>query len=338
MEENMKRTVIAALLIGLGMTALVWAGGAKQAAPAEAPPTALTVWSAAAEDEAEALVAAFNAKQPNIKVSVIRAGSGELITRLNAEQPRPQGDILLGIAKETYDGNYDLFRGYRSANHDYIPANVKDKANPPKYYGFSMPLQAFIVNTKLFTPAQYPKTWKDLADPKYKGEIILSNPALSGSAYAQIYMIWKLYGDDTLKALAKNAVFVASSTAVPESVARGEYAVGVTGEGNIAEYILKGSPVTYVYPTDGTGARFDATGIINNGPNPRAAELFMDFITSKEAYTIIVNVRSRRVVVTDLPGPGPLPGLSEIKLFDYDAEEAARVRDDLTSRFSDWIQ
>ena len=151
-------------------------------------------------------------------------------------------------------------------------------------------------------------------------------------------MIWKLYGDTVLKALADNAVFVASSTAVPESVARGEYGIGVTGEGNIAEYITKGSPVTYVYPKDGTGARFDASGIINNGPNPRAAELFMDFLTSKEAYSIILKVRSRRVVIPELPGPGPLPALSEIKLFDYDAEEAAKLRDELTSRFSDWIK
>ena len=332
----MKRIILCCVMMIVGIT--VWAAGAGQQASTAAPPTALTIWSAAADDEAAALVQAFNVHHPEIKVSTIRAGSGELITRLNAEQPRPQGDILLGIAKETYDGNYDLFRSYRSVNHNAIPANVKDTANPPKYYGFSMPLQAFIVNTKLLTPDRYPRTWKDLADPKYKSEIILSNPALSGSAYAQIYMIWKLYGDSVLKGVAENAIFVASSTAVPESVARGEYAIGATGEGNIAEYILKGSPVTYVYPEDGTGARFDASGIINNGPNPRAAELFIDFLTTKEAYSIILDVRSRRVVIPELPGPGPLPALSEIKLIDYDAEEAAMVRDELVDRFSNWIK
>ena len=333
----MKRTIVFCLLLSMGLGSFIFAGARQQATP-DAPPTALTVWSAAADDEAAALVQAFNAHHPGIRVSTIRAGSGELITRLNAEQPRPLGDILLGIAKETYDGNYDLFRPYRSVNHNDIPANVRDTANPPKYYGFSMPLQAFIVNTRLLTPDKYPRTWRDLADPKFKGEIILSNPALSGSAYAQIYMIWKLYGDTVLKAVAENAVFVASSTAVPESVARGEYAIGATGEGNIADYILRGSPVTYVYPEDGTGARFDASGIINNGPNPKAAELFMDFLTTREAYSIILKVRSRRVVIPELPGPGPLPALSEIKLIDYDAEEAAKVRDELVDRFSDWIQ
>jgi len=334
----MKRTILFCFVLLAGISSLTWAAaGQQQAAPA-APPTAMTLWSAAAEDEAEALVKAFNAHYPGIKVSTIRAGSGELITRLNAEQPRPQGDILLGIAKETYDGNYNLFRPYKSVNHAAIPENVRDKANPPKYYGFSMPLQAFIVNTKLLAANQYPQTWKDLADPKYRKKIIFANPALSGSAYAQIYMIWKLYGDTVLKAVAENGVFVASSTAVPESVARGEYEIGVTGEGNVADHIRRGDPVTYVYPKDGTGARFDASGIINNGPNPKAAELFMDFLTTKEAYNIILKTRSRRVVIPELPGPGPLPALSEIKLTDYDAEEAAKLRDGLIERFSNWIK
>lgn len=333
----MKRLVVFGLFVVLVALSPLGAGGAVEVKE-EAAPTELIVWSAAAEDEAEALVKAFNAQYPDIKVSIIRAGSGELITRLNAEQPRPQGDILLAIAKETFDAHYDLFRPYKCAHHDSISPAVRDKADIPRYYGFSMPLQAFIVNTKLLTPGQYPKKWIDLIDPKYKGEIILANPALSGSAYSQIYMIYKLYGEDVLKQLAKNAVFVASSTAVPESVARGEYAIGVTGEANIATYISKGAPVTYVYPAEGTGARFDASAIIANGPNPKAAELFMDFVTSPQAFEIILNTRQRRVVVDYLPGPGPLPALDEIVLFDYDAEEAAALRDELTTKFSDWIQ
>ncbi|HCJ95388.1 MAG TPA: ABC transporter substrate-binding protein [Sphaerochaeta sp.] len=332
----MKRLLLLGLVVVLACAPLMAQGAPDTAAQAE--PTALTVWSAAAEDEADALIKAFNTQHPGIKVDLIRAGSGELITRLNAEQPRPQGDILLGIAKETYDAHYDLFRGYKSANHDTLSADVRDTAALPRYYGYSMPLQAFIVNTNILPEGKYPTKWIDLVDPKYKGEIILANPALSGSAYAQIYMFYKLYGDDVLKQLVKNAVFVASSTAVPESVARGEYGVGVTGEANIAKYISEGYPVIYVYPEEGTGARFDASGIIANGPNPKAAELFMDFVTSREAYEIILNTRQRRVVVDYLPGPGPLPSLEDIKLFEYDAEEAAAMRDDLSSRFSDWIQ
>lgn len=328
------RQIYTILLIVFVVTSAIFAGGAAE----PSPPNSLTIWSAAAEDEAEALVTAFRAQHPDIRVDIIRAGSGELLTRLRAEQPNPAGDVLLGIAKEAFDANYDMFRGYVAANHGSIPAEVRDSANEPRYYGFSMPLQAFIVNTDLLDEADFPRRWSDLTDPKYAGELILANPALSGSAYAQIYMMYGLYGFEYLEQIARQATFVASSTAGPESVARGEFAISVTGEGNIARYINEGAAVTYVYPEDGTGRRFDASGIINGGPNPEAAELFMDFLTSEAAYQIILETRDRRVVHPAFPGPGPLPALSEITFFEYDAEEAATLRSDLTDRFSELIE
>ena len=159
----------------------------------------LVIWSAASEEEADALVRAFRSQHPEIGVDLIRAGSGELLTRLQAESPRPGGDILLGIAKEAFDGHYDFFVPYKAKYHDDIPANVRDNAETPRYYGYSMPLQAFIVNTELLKPEDYPRKWADLIDDKYEGEIILANPARSGSAYAQIYMMYKLYGFDFLE-------------------------------------------------------------------------------------------------------------------------------------------
>lgn len=295
----------------------------------------LLIWSAASEEEAQALSEQFRSLYPNISVDIIRAGSGELLTRLMAESPKPSGDILLGIAKEALEGVYDSFHPYIAKHHDDIPANLRDPREVPAYYGFSMPLQAFMVNTDLLKPEEYPLTWASLADPKYKGEIILSNPALSGSAYAQIYMMYDLYGFDFLKEVAKNAVFTPSSTMVPEAVGRGEYAIGVTGEANIAQHIAAGSPVIAIYPAEGTGARFDGSAILKGGPNLENAKLFMDFLTSEDAYRTILNTRSRRVVHPKLPGPGPLPSLDEIVLRDYDDVEAAAIREDLTMRFSD---
>lgn len=298
----------------------------------------LVVWVAASQEEGQNLVQAFSKHYPNVNVDMIRAGSGELLTRLMAEQPKPNGDVIVGIAKEAFEGNIDLFTAYKTKNDSEIPANLKDDAEIPKYYGFSMPLQALMVNTSVLAPEDYPKTWKDLALPKYKGKIILANPALSGSAYSQIYQIHTLYGMDFIKELVPNVTFVTSSSMVPESVARGEYAIGATGEYNIATHIDEGSPVIAIYPEDGTGARFDATGILANGPNLENARLFMDFMTSKEAYEIVFNTSSRRTVHPEVPAPGSLPSLPEIKLVDYDDVEAARIREELSMQVSDLIE
>jgi len=330
----MKKLLII-LLVAIVTLGCVFAQGAEETGTKE--PTKLVVWSAAAEDETQALIHKFNESYPNIDVQMIAAGSNELKTKLMAEQPKPSGDVIMGIAKETYDEFYDYFVGYVSKNIGNLSETVRDKAAEPRYYGFSMPLQCFIINTDKMAEADRPLSWKDLIDPKYKGDIIMANPALSGSAYAQVYMMYKLYGDEFLEKLAKNAIFVASSKTVPESVARGEYSIGVTGESNVAKYIEQGTAVSYIYPLEGTGARFDASGIVKNSPNLEAAKLFIDFLTSEEAYVIIHDVRNRRVVVDTLPGPQYLPSLKEINLFDYDAVEAADMREDLTERFTEMM-
>ena len=329
----MKKTFLAMLCLVLLFSPLFAQGGRE----AERKVDRLTILSGASEDEAQALVQKFNELHPQINVSVIRAGSGELVNRLYSEQPRPDGDILLMLAKENLELAYDFLAPYKSVNHDKIDASVRDTAAVPRFYGTSMPLQAFMVNTRLLQPSQYPKSWADLIDPRFKGEVILANPALSGSAYAQVYMIYKLYGNDFLAKLAKNAVFTASSTAGPESVARGEYAVTVTGESNIGKYIGEGAPVTYVYPDEGTGARFDGTAIIANGPNFEAAKLFMDFMTSLDALEIVRSTRNRRVVTAELPGPENLPALSDIKLFTYDDLDAKEIKEKLINDFSNMM-
>ncbi len=60
----------------------------------------LVLYNAGSPQMGDDLVKAFKGKYPDIKVDVIRAGSGELITRIKAEAARPQGDVAMGIAKK----------------------------------------------------------------------------------------------------------------------------------------------------------------------------------------------------------------------------------------------
>lgn len=298
----------------------------------------LIVWCAASPSEGETLIEAFEENYPDIDVKMIRAGSGEILTRLQAEQPRPSGDVILGIAQESFEGYYDLFEGYKTANHDVIPADLRDDAEDPKYYGYSLPLQAFIVNTDRLSEDEYPTSWEDLADEKYKGEVIMANPAMSGSAYSQVFQMYEIYGMEFLEKLVPNVVFVSSSTMVPEAVSRGEYSIGVTGEYNIADHIAKGSPVAAVYPEEGTGIRFDASGIVKNGPNPESARAFMDFLTTKEAYEIILEVRKRRTAHPEVATPAGLPAFENVPTREYDAIKAQEIREELTMDVSNLIE
>ena len=295
----------------------------------------LVIYNAASPEMGEDLIKAFNGKYPDIKVEIIRAGSGELLTRTKAEASRPQGDIIMAIAKENLEIIRDLLQPYKVREDAAFPDNVKDtKQN--KYYGFSFNIQAFIINTDVVPLEKAPKCWKDLGEEKWGGKIVLANPALSGSAYAQLFQMVHLYGWDYVNAVRKVSTFVPKSSLVYTFVGRGEFPIGVTGEGNVFVEKNKGNTVAPVYPCEGTGLRFDASGIIKNGPNPGNAKTFMDWLTTKEAMTICSQApHFRRMARPDVPPPPGLEPSSEIKFFPYDAMKASESRESYLQKFGE---
>ena len=295
----------------------------------------LVIYNAGTVDMGEDLVRAFKAKHRGINVEVIRAGSGEIITRVKAEAKRPQGDIILAMAKENMEVVYDLLESYKVKEDRAFPNNVKDtKGN--KYWGFSFNIQAFIINTERVPMSKAPKSWKDLGDKKWRGEVVMANPALSGSAYAQLFQMVGLYGWDHINNVRKVTTFVPKSTLVYTFVGRGEFGIGVTGEGNVFTEKSKGNPVEAVYPSEGTGLRFDASGIIKGGPNLKSAKIFMDWITTKEALSIVSQApHFRRMARPDVPPPPGLKSTSQIKFFEYDAVKAKNSRNDYLKKFGE---
>lgn len=325
------KKLVAILLVAL-LSFSLFAQGASEAKEEK---QSLVIYSAASEGEAELLTKAFNELYPNIEVTIIRAGSGDLVTRVKTEWPQPEGDVILLMGTENLDQIYDMLEPYKCANDAKIEAQYKDQGSEiPKYYATSMPLQAIMYNTDLLSAEDAPKSWKDLADPKYKGMIVLANPASSGSAYAQLYMMNYLYGMDYVKQVVANTTYVASSTAGPDSVARGEYAITVTGEANIGKKIGAGDPVAYVLPEEGTGFRIEGSAILANCKNLDAAQKFIDFMTTKEAFEIVRTECYRRAVSTEVEGPENLPALSEMKFFEYDAVKAKEMKKDLVAQFN----
>jgi iron(III) transport system substrate-binding protein len=98
----------------------------------------------------------------------------------------------------------------------------------------------------------------------------------------------------------------------------------------------KGMPVVAVYPSEGTGLRFDASGIIKGGPNPANAKLFMDFLTTKEAMGLISQApHFRRMTRPDVAPPPGLQPSSDIKFFAYDDAAATAKRDEYLKKFGE---
>ena len=300
---------------------------------AQAASDVLTIYNATNPKLVTKIIDEFKSKNPGIDVDVINAGVGELLTRIRAEKGNPRGDIFFGASVEAYMSALDLFAPYKTKEHDKFKADVIGPDS--KFYGFSMPLQAFIVNTKLMSAGTEPKSWADLGDPRFKGKIVMANPSLSGSAYAQLAQMLQLHGWDLVKKVIDNTTFVTSSKLVYQNVGKGEEAIGITGDYNVIKMQDKGFPVIAVYPSEGTGLRFDANGLIAGGPNPAAAKTFLDFANTAEAHEIMVALRSRRSVRTDVSAPkGQIP-TADVPTFNYDTDKAASERKANLTKFDE---
>jgi iron(III) transport system substrate-binding protein len=291
----------------------------------------VVVYNAVSPKVMSAFVEEFQKQNPGIKVELINGGSGELLTRLQAEKARPRADLLVGPDTDVFDVAIDLFEAYKSKEDAAFPRAAIGPDN--KYYGFSTNFQAFIVNTRMMPADKAPQAWSDLAKPEYKGKILMANPAQSGSAYSQMQQILQLYNWDTMDKITGVATFVPSSKLAYQNIAKGEMPVGLTSEFNIVASQAEGFPVVAIYPKDGTALINDASGIIKGGPNPENARKFLDFINSKQAHQMIVDIDKRRSARSDVAPPAGLPPATQLKTFPYDSKAAAMNRKANLERF-----
>ncbi|MGQ0662677.1 MAG: extracellular solute-binding protein [Pseudomonadota bacterium] len=315
-----KRSALAAA-VGLSLASL----------PTAATAQTVVVYNAVSTKLMQAYVEEFQKQNPGLKADVISGGSGELLTRIRAEKANPRGDVFVGPDADVFDAALDLFDSYKSNEDAAFGRSAVGPEN--KYYGFSMNFQAFIVNTKVTPLDKAPRSWADLAKPEFKGKILMANPAQSGSAYSQMHQILMLYGWDVMAKVIQNATFVTSSKLAYQNVARGEFPVGLTSEFNILVMKGEGFPVEAVYPSDGTALIIDANGIIKGGPNRDNARKFLDFISSKKAHDILVELDQRRSARLDTAPPAGLPAVKDLKTFPYDTKGAATLRKENLEKF-----
>jgi iron(III) transport system substrate-binding protein len=297
---------------------------AAMLAATSAFPQSVVVYSAVSPKVMSAFVEEFQKQNPGLKVDLISGGSGELFTRLNAEKARPRADVLVGPDADNFDAYLDLFEPYKSKEDGAFPRSAIGPDN--KYYGFSTNFQAFIVNTKMMPADKAPQTWSDLAKPEFKGKVVMANPAQSGSAYSQMQQVLQLYNWDLMDKIIGVATFVPSSRLAYQNIAKGEMPVGLTSEFNIVASQAEGFPVVAIYPKDGTALINDASGIIKGGPNPDNAKKFLDFVNSKQAHQMIVDIDKRRSARSDVAPPAGLPPAATLKTFPYDNKAATMNR------------
>ncbi|ADZ82249.1 ABC transporter substrate-binding protein [Cellulosilyticum lentocellum] len=288
----------------------------------------------------EPLVSEFET-QTGVSVEVVAAGTGELLKRVESEQGNPLGDIFWGGSLSTMKPQQDLFENYQSINEEYVYDNMKNVEGP--LTRFTNIPSVIMVNTDLIGDIKI-EGYEDLLNPELKGKIAHCDPSKSSSSYEHlINMLYAMGNGDPeqgwgyVEKLCENldGKLLSGSSAVYKGVADGEYTVGLTFEEGGAKYVADGAPVKLVYMKEGVISKPDGVYIIKDAKNMANAKKFIDFVTGKDAQTIIIEKLNRRSVRTDVPAPNGLEKIENINLIYDDEELVVEKKQEWLDKFKD---
>jgi iron(III) transport system substrate-binding protein len=269
-------------------------------------------------------------KTTGIKVTVSQKATGELFAQIKAEAGNPKGDIWWAGPGDAFlqAAEEGLLETYKSPNLSELHDWARHEAEVSKYRvaGVYGGILALGYNTELVAKKKLPipKCWRDLVDPVYKGEVMLSNPNSSGTAYMMLASLVQIFGEEDafkyMKALNANVNQYARSGIGPmTAVTRGETAIGSTVLHGVINEIMRGFPVQPILPCEGVGYEVGSMAIIKGARNPDNARKFFDWALTAEAQKIGLEVKEYAIPTNrSVPLPPQVPNLASIKLIAYD--------------------
>ncbi len=347
MTVRRRSLVKAGLLLPLGARVVSAAPAAEPVTPAlvEAAKKEgkVTYYTAMDLSVAEPMAKAFEAKFPGIKVAVERSGAERVFNRIGQEMASKiyRVDVVNGSDAAHFiswkrEGWLAPYVSEEMARD--LPAEMLDADG--LYCTQRIHLSTIAYNSKLLSPADAPKGFIDLLDPKYAGKMVKGHPGYSGTIMTATHQIARALGWSYFEKLAKQKVLqVQSATEPPKRLEAGERAVAVDG----SDYLFwlakeRGQPIEVVLAVEGTPQISNPMGIFKSAPNPNAARLMVSWIMSAEGQSFLVNLSGQYPANRQVkPKPGR-PVLSSIKTFKEDPAEVEKQADQIKAQYAKYFK
>lgn len=309
----------------------------------------LVIYSPNTDKEVELMIPAFEEKT-GISVEVISGGTGEMVTRINAEQANPQADILWGgMDYSVYVANPDIWEEYVSPNVTCIPEEYMMLNGFYTTYCLAGD-SVFVLNTDVLNDLGVNpddiKGYEDLLNPALKGWIAMSDPTSSSSAYRELTTMLldmgsEPYADDAWDYVDAfigqlDGKLLSSSSAVYKNTADGEFAVGVSYEDPCVGLMEDGAEnLKLVYPKEGAKWAPGCAAIIKNAPNMENAKAFIDFLLSDETQEMYATLTCRPINLDKTPTSQFMPKFDEVNLVYEDAEIVAKEKEKFQAKWTE---
>ena len=161
------------------LLALVMILSLSSAAFADGPSGKVMLYSSMQEAQLQAIEQAFEAKYPGVDMEYYYAGGGKLVTKMTTEA-QDGGQIACDLVWLGDPSDYEVFKAngwltpYVSPETDHI---AKEYIDPDGYYTAGRLVTMGIAWFLGVDEADAPKTWNDLLDERWQGQIVMTDPA-----------------------------------------------------------------------------------------------------------------------------------------------------------------
>jgi len=234
---------------------------------------------------------AFEKEYPFIQVEFYRGNSENVVRRIITEYQAKRYDVDLvdGTVSPVMIKRAGFLQRFYSPYFAEYPAELKD------FQGFWGSTNLYFLtpgyNTRMVKANELPKTYEDLLNPRWKGQMMwstsrgsgapmfLGNVLMSMGPEAGKAYLQKLKGQNIAKSTASNRQILDLTVA-------GEYPIALHIFNHHA-YISKtaGAPVDW-YAIEPVTATIQTIALAKNTPHPHASMLLLDFVLSEKGQKV----------------------------------------------------
>jgi iron(III) transport system substrate-binding protein len=237
----------------------------------------------------------------DVEITFVHPGGWPVcVDKVKAWGGKPDADIFLGAGAPAHEvlKKDGLIVPYRPKDWDKVPAEwhgMKVKDAGDYWTCFAPWIVTNLYNEKVLKSLKLPppKTWKELVNPIYRGNIVHTLPYASGTMHETVEILLQSLGEKEgwayLRLLAAQLDrFSTGSTDTTHIVGRGEIPIGIAQPQMNAMVARKdGYPVSDLLP-DKTILVPEAVALLKNAPNEATGKIFLDWLFSMEGQKYVL--------------------------------------------------
>jgi ABC-type Fe3+ transport system substrate-binding protein len=259
----------------------------------------------------------------DVEITFVHPGGWPVcLDKVRAWGDKPDADIFLGAGAPAHEvlKQEGLIVPYKPKDWDKVPSEwhgmkVKDKDGD--WTCFAPWIVTNLYNEKVLKMLRLPppKTWKELVDPIYRGNLVYTLPYASGTMHETVEIILQSLGEKEgwayLRLLAANLLrFSTGSTDTTHIVSRGEIPIGIAQpQMNAMVARRDGYPVRDLLP-DKTILVPEAVALLKNAPNEKIGKIFLDWLFTMDGQKYVLD-------------GGYFPARTDIKFSEWEKEGVA---------------